>query len=66
MLALGAHGVMLGRAWAYALGARGGAGVSQLLSIIEAEMRVTMALTGCTTIDAVGPHIIDRHGSVQK
>jgi L-lactate dehydrogenase (cytochrome) len=66
MLALGAHGVMLGRAWAYALGARGGAGVSQLLSIIEAEMRVAMALTGCTTIDAVGPHIIDRHGSVQK
>jgi L-lactate dehydrogenase (cytochrome) len=66
MLALGAHGVMLGRAWAYALGALGGAGVSKLLSIIEAEMRVAMALTGCTTIDAIGPHILDRHTSIQK
>jgi L-lactate dehydrogenase (cytochrome) len=66
MLALGAHGVMLGRAWAYALGALGGAGVSKLLSIIDAEMRVAMALTGCTTIDAIGPHILDRHTSIQK
>ena len=66
MLALGAHGVMLGRAWAYALGALGGAGVSRLLSIIEAEMRVAMALTGCTTIDTIGPHILDRRDSVQK
>jgi L-lactate dehydrogenase (cytochrome) len=60
MLALGARGVFLGRAWAYALGARGGAGVSQLLAIIEAEMRVAMALTGCTSIDSIGPHILDQ------
>lgn len=60
MLALGARGVFLGRAWAYALGARGGAGVSQLLAIIEAEMRVAMALTGCTSIDTIGPHILDQ------
>jgi len=48
MLALGARGVLLGRAWAYALAARGGAGVDQLLHIIEAELRVAMALTGTT------------------
>lgn len=59
MLALGARGVMLGRAWAYALGARGEAGVAQLLALIEAEMRVAMALTGCTTIDAIGPQILE-------
>ena len=46
MLALGADGVLLGRAWAYALAAQGGAGVTKLIEIIEAEMRVAMALTG--------------------
>jgi L-lactate dehydrogenase (cytochrome) len=46
MLALGAEGVLLGRAWVYALAARGEAGVTQLLTLIEQEMRVAMALTG--------------------
>jgi L-lactate dehydrogenase (cytochrome) len=50
MLALGAKGVMLGRAWAYALGGAGGAGVSHVLQLIHAEMRVAMALTGVTRI----------------
>jgi L-lactate dehydrogenase (cytochrome) len=45
MLALGARCVLLGRAWAYALGARGQAGVTHMLQLIEAEMRVAMALT---------------------
>ncbi len=46
MLALGAKGVLLGRAWAYALSARGEAGVAHLLDLIAAEMRVAMTLTG--------------------
>lgn len=50
MLALGAQGVLLGRAWVYALGARGEAGVAHMLKLIEAEMRVAMALTGCTKV----------------
>jgi L-lactate dehydrogenase (cytochrome) len=50
MLALGAKGVLLGRAWAYALAARGEAGVSKMLGLIEAEMKVAMALTGARTI----------------
>jgi L-lactate dehydrogenase (cytochrome) len=53
MLALGADGVLLGRAWAYALAARGGTGVAQLLEIIEAEMRVAMALTGAASIPQI-------------
>lgn len=48
MLALGAKGVLLGRAWAYALAARGEAGVAHVLELIEAEMRVALSLTGCT------------------
>src|SRR5262249_59222449 len=42
MLALGADGVLLGRAWAYALAARGRAGVAHVLDLIAAEMKVAM------------------------
>lgn len=59
MLALGADFVLLGRAWAYALAGRGEAGVAHVLKLIEAEMRVAMALTGCTTISGINPEIID-------
>jgi L-lactate dehydrogenase (cytochrome) len=50
MLALGAKGVLLGRAWVYALAARGEAGVSLLLDLIAREMRVAMTLTGAQRI----------------
>lgn len=50
LIALGAQGVLLGRAWAYALAARGEAGVAHMLRLIEAEMRIAMALTGCNRI----------------
>jgi L-lactate dehydrogenase (cytochrome) len=53
MLALGAKGVLLGRAWVYALGAAGEAGVAHMLKLIEAEMRVAMALTGVTHLTAI-------------
>jgi L-lactate dehydrogenase (cytochrome) len=53
MLALGAHGVLLGRAWLYALAARGEPGVAQLLDLIAREMRVAMALTGVRRIDEI-------------
>ncbi|WP_420384427.1 FMN-dependent L-lactate dehydrogenase LldD [Novosphingobium sp.] len=53
MLALGARGVMLGRAWAYALGAGGEAGVTRMLALIAAELRVAMALGGVTRIDEI-------------
>jgi L-lactate dehydrogenase (cytochrome) len=49
-LALGAQGCLLGRAWAYALAARGEAGVTRALEIIRAELGTAMALTGCTDI----------------
>jgi L-lactate dehydrogenase (cytochrome) len=60
MLALGAKGVLLGRAWAWALAAGGEAGVAQLVDILEAEMRVAMMLTGVTRIDQIGPEILTR------
>lgn len=59
MIALGADFVLIGRAWAYALASRGEVGVTHVLKLIKAEMRVAMALTGCTTISGINAEIID-------
>jgi len=53
MLALGARGVLLGRAAVYALAAAGQSGVENLLEIFAQEMRVAMTLTGVTRIDQI-------------
>ncbi|MBO9544803.1 FMN-dependent L-lactate dehydrogenase LldD [Caulobacter sp.] len=58
MLALGAKGVLLGRAFVYALAARGEAGVTQLLDLIEKEMRVAMALTGVRDVASIDRSIL--------
>ena len=53
MLALGARGVMLGRAYIYALAAAGQRGVSHLLELFAADMRVTMTLIGAKSVHEV-------------
>jgi len=63
MLALGANFARMGRGWAYALAARGGAGVAHVLKLIEAEMRVAMALTACTSIGEIDEQILERSGN---
>lgn len=50
MLALGADLCMIGRAFVYALAAEGEAGVTNLLNLMEKEMRVAMTLTSANTI----------------
>lgn len=45
MIALGADACMLGRAFVYALGAAGQAGVENMFDIFNKEMRVAMTLT---------------------
>ncbi|CNL31062.1 L-lactate dehydrogenase [Yersinia pseudotuberculosis] len=50
MIALGADSVLLGRAFVYALATAGEAGVINLLTLIEQEMRVAMTLTGAKRI----------------
>ncbi len=60
MLALGADFVLLGRAWAYALAAAGEQGVAHVLKLVEAEMRVAMALTGTTAIAQIGAETLDK------
>jgi L-lactate dehydrogenase (cytochrome) len=63
MLALGANFVLMGRAWAYALAAKGEAGVAHVLKLIDAEMRVAMALTGCTSVAQIDGTILERSGN---
>ena len=55
MLALGADCTMIGRAYIYALAAAGEAGVENLLTLMEKEMRVAMTLTGARTIADITP-----------
>jgi L-lactate dehydrogenase (cytochrome) len=62
MLALGADFALMGRGWAYALAARGQAGVAHVLKLIEAEMRVAMALTACTSIAEISGQILEPTG----
>lgn len=60
LLALGAHGILLGRAWAYALAAGGRAAIVAMLAAIEAELRVAMALTGARTISELDSSVLAR------
>jgi L-lactate dehydrogenase (cytochrome) len=53
MLALGARGVLLGRAWAFALAAGGEANVARLLGCIAHELRTAMALTGSRDVAGI-------------
>jgi len=57
-LALCADAVMLGRAFIYALAARGQAGVGDLLDLFEKEMRVAMTLTGAKSVSALDRTLI--------
>jgi len=58
-LALGAKACLVGRAWAYALGARGEAGVADVLRILKNELRVAMSLTGCTDVRAADASLVE-------
>jgi L-lactate dehydrogenase (cytochrome) len=57
-VALGARAAMIGRAWVYALAARGEAGVRHLLSQMQREIGVTLALTGLTHVRDASPDML--------
>jgi L-lactate dehydrogenase (cytochrome) len=58
-VALGARGVLIGRAWAYALAARGEKGVADLLSVIREEMAHSMALMGVNSVTELNAGLVD-------
>ncbi|HEY8249471.1 MAG TPA: alpha-hydroxy-acid oxidizing protein, partial [Burkholderiales bacterium] len=49
---------MIGRAYAYGLGALGEAGVTRALEIIRAELDVTMGLCGLRDVKDASPAIL--------
>jgi L-lactate dehydrogenase (cytochrome) len=49
-LCLGARAVLIGRAYAYGLGAGGGPGVTRAVNILRADIVRTMKLLGCASI----------------
>ena len=57
-LALGARAAMIGRAYAYGLGAMGEAGVRAALEIIEKELDVSLALCGLRDVKSASPAIL--------
>jgi L-lactate dehydrogenase (cytochrome) len=56
--ALGAQGTLIGRPFLYGLGAQGQQGVQRCLDIIQRELQLTMAFTGCNHIDQLGPGVL--------
>jgi isopentenyl diphosphate isomerase/L-lactate dehydrogenase-like FMN-dependent dehydrogenase len=58
-ICLGARAVLIGRAYAYGLGAAGGSGVARALEILRSDMTRTMKLLGCTTIAQLDDSYID-------
>jgi L-lactate dehydrogenase (cytochrome) len=57
-LALGARGVFIGKAFAWALGAMGEEGVALALEIIRKELDVSMALCGLRDVKDASPAIL--------
>ena len=57
-LALGAKSCMIGRAYAYGLGAGGQAGVAKAIDLIAKELTTTMGLCGVNTIAEIDDHVI--------
>jgi L-lactate dehydrogenase (cytochrome) len=58
-LCLGARAVLVGRAYAYGLGAAGGAGVARALEILRSDMIRTMKLLGCRSIKELDGTCVD-------
>ncbi len=53
MVAMGARAVLIGRAWAWAVAARGEAGVRHVLEVMKADIDTALGLTGQTSIAAL-------------
>jgi isopentenyl diphosphate isomerase/L-lactate dehydrogenase-like FMN-dependent dehydrogenase len=59
-IALGAEGVILGRAMGYGIAAGGAAGATRALDILREEFDRTLALTGCRSVADLSPDLVTR------
>lgn len=58
-LCLGARAVLTGRAYAYGLGAAGGAGVARAIEILRTDLIRTLKLLGCASIVDLDQSFVD-------
>jgi isopentenyl diphosphate isomerase/L-lactate dehydrogenase-like FMN-dependent dehydrogenase len=58
-LCLGARAVLIGRAYAYGLGAAGGTGVARSIDILRSDIIRTMKLLGCASVRDLDQSFID-------
>ncbi|MGH9386487.1 MAG: alpha-hydroxy acid oxidase [Vicinamibacterales bacterium] len=58
-LCLGARAVLIGRAYAYGLGAAGEAGVARAIEILRADIVRTLKLLGCASTSALDRTFVD-------
>jgi L-lactate dehydrogenase (cytochrome) len=58
-LCLGARAVMAGRAYAYGLGAAGGAGVARAIEILRSDLVRTLKLLGCASVAELDGSYVD-------
>ena len=59
-LCLGARAVLVGRAYAYGLGAAGGPGVARSIEILRADLVRTLKLLGCPSVRELDSSYLDR------
>jgi 4-hydroxymandelate oxidase len=57
-LALGANAVLIGRPYLFGLSIGGAAGVTKVVTILQTELQMAMALTGRTTIGSVDRSVL--------
>jgi L-lactate dehydrogenase (cytochrome) len=58
-LCLGARAVLIGRAYAYGLGAAGGPGVARAIDILRTDIVRTLKLLGCSSVRALDGSLVD-------
>ncbi|RUL69270.1 alpha-hydroxy-acid oxidizing protein [Dyella choica] len=57
-LAMGASGILIGRAVLYGLAARGEAGAREVLRLLKREMDITLAQIGCPSVAQLSPEYL--------
>ncbi|MDP9264733.1 MAG: alpha-hydroxy-acid oxidizing protein, partial [Chloroflexota bacterium] len=58
-LCLGAHAVLIGRAYAYGVAAGGGPGVARAIEILRADVVRTLKLLGCASTADLNRSFVD-------
>jgi L-lactate dehydrogenase (cytochrome) len=66
MVAMGARAVLVGRAWAWAVAARGEAGVRHVLDVMKADIDTALGLTGQTAVADLDRSALYESGSHQR